>query len=340
MLLLPGMDAFLVNANKSFKVLKIYLDCFEMQKEKRQSAIGYHVMKHCLTSEKPEESQACIQYLKDEMFALKMMNALSFMAFQGKSLPIQECMDANIYYAPVDVDGMSPFDYCLKASNYWGVARIMKRLRESEAELSMSAFLFALGRPSLPEASELLEAGLFTPSPRLSDVPWPMKGRLRDGKEMSMFLDGARQLHTDLLSKHVDFESTKGKLIECHSSRIALNLHPGSRESTKFLEQLLDADEAALSSSSLHQFIEFKWDKINESNQALVLPCLYILAAVVHSVLIQSEHNTALVFLHLASLGFEIFQIICATKRGTDEEMKGARHMKTWSESPFSSLRE
>lgn len=213
----------------------------------------------------------------------------------------------------MDVDGHTPFDYCLETNNYAGIHYIFKQMEDQQMYLDQNAFSYAVKNKGMA-MKRMLDATLFTESPALSNVQLPIIGYINNGKDELMFQDENRHIHLDMLKQYVDFDDSCNKIIECACSRIALNLEPGSSDSLDFLNLIRDANDDVLYSSPLEQFVQYKWN--TQFRGIFLYSSIYVGYIAVHSAFVisyfdNSKWVTFILLLNCALFFFEVYQIAC-----------------------------
>lgn len=129
-----------------------------------------------------------------------------------------------------------------------------------------------------------------------------------------MFLDQTRNISLHKIKKFVALDHEEQKIINCTSSRICVNLFPGSEESLHFLRKIQVADNDVLYSSPLHNFVEFKWQK--QWLLIIAYSSIYVTYFIVHSIwtsnyLESQRYINAIQTINWVLLSFEGYQAFC-----------------------------
>jgi len=178
LLLHPHLNSILVNVNESFRAFNVPVDFFSQPEAKRHSSLKYVIMRHCLKSKMVEESKACTQFLKNELFLDKMLNIANILAWQGKSAPLKAALEIGVPFL-TDCQGKSPLEYCVKHNDSEGITAVLKLFCRPDLPLEKRVFDYALAS-NLPDARNLLNAFLFRDSSRASGSTRPILGRLKN----------------------------------------------------------------------------------------------------------------------------------------------------------------
>lgn len=256
----PETCTVFLKKDQTNDVFKLPFDFSDQSLLNRPPSLTFNIMQHCVMTRDKFESTACIPYIKDECVIFKKINILNIMAYQGKNDALQACLEQDIPYI-VDIDDKAPFDLCLKKKNIKGITLIIKYLSMPEnygSYMDIDSFYYSMTHNGA-DMRKLLNKTLFLPSFPTQDLVLPVIGHLGNGKDFKMFVDETRNISMKKIETYVNLNHDEQKIVECTSSRIALNLFPGSEESLHFLRNLQEADNDVLYSSPLQNFIDYKW---------------------------------------------------------------------------------